>query len=195
MATGQGIFGLPTGPGWHLGNMDPFNVMQSWADNVQDGYQFGDILKGLFGYRDDPYGLASSAEGYYNNPINAITGANSQMQWSSAEAAANRAWSTEERLATQNYNSAEAAKARLWHERMDSSAVQRRMADLQAAGVNPLYAFSGNGLNIGSSGGGSAASVSPGSGGAASGGANSAQAVTGIINSIGKILATVLKGK
>lgn len=131
---------------------------------------------------------------YGTNIWNQIGGATDQMKWSSWEAANARTHATEERIAAQVYNSAEAMRARDWQEYMDSTAVQRRLNDLAAAGINPLYMFTGSGVGIGSSGGGgSAASVSPGSSAAASSGANGATAVNALLKTLGTVITGIIK--
>ena len=81
-------------------------------------------------------------------------------QYNSAEAAENRA-----------FQSQEAATNRAWQERMANTAYQRAVADLKAAGLNPILAAFNGGAATGSGAmaSGGAASVGTTSGAAASG--------------------------
>lgn len=117
------------------------------------------------------------------NQISQLKGiAQANSAFNAEQAQIQREWSEQQSAKAMQFNAAEAAKNRDWQKMMSNTAHQREIADLRAAGLNPvLSAMNGNGASVTS---GATASGVVGSGSKADADTATSGAIANLLGSI-----------
>lgn len=131
-----------------------------------------DIIANIFGSGNSNYDASKG----FGNILAKITGTG----LTDAEKEAN-AFNAAEAEKQRTFNAEQAAIERQWQEQMDNTKVQRSVADMQAAGVNPAMMYGGSGATASTPSGASASGSAASS---ASSGEMSGNAIDGLLNII-----------